>query len=127
VNELRIVLAVKPRLFSGALRQLLAPYARLKVMDAGCNAIDVLLAVRQHRADIVVATFEPATEIPPLATHLLAEFPNITVVAIGLGERRACTYRNPGESRILPEFSWTAIVDAIFSHTSGTSTGLPAD
>jgi hypothetical protein len=61
----------------------------------------------------VVATFEPKSGVPPLITHLLAEFPELLVVAISLRQQRARIYRRGGKVRTIAEFTVSGIIRAI--------------
>jgi hypothetical protein len=118
VNRIRVLLTVEPRLLRDALHTLLAQDARLTVIDGGSRNVEILVGARQHRADVVVATFEATSAVPPLVTHLLGEFPEMLIVAIALREGRVRTYRSPNEVRIVPDCTVPAIIRTILRGAS---------
>lgn len=124
VNPIRVLLTVEPRLLRDALHTLLAQDARLTVMDEESRNVDILVGARQHRADVVVATFEATSDVPPLVTHLLGGFPEILVVGIELREERVRTYRNSDEVRTVPDCTVSAIIRTI---RRGASKGSEMD
>ena len=118
MNQIRVLLAVEPRLLRDALHTVLVRHAELVVMDEEPRNIGILVGARKHSVDVVVATFEAASEISPLVTHLLGEVPEMLVVGIELREGRVRTYRNPHEMRTVPDFTLSAIIRAILRRAS---------
>lgn len=66
----------------------------LKIVDVELRNVEILVAAGRHRVDVVVATLEPSPRIPPLVTHLLAEFPRMKVVGIDAADQCARVYRD---------------------------------
>jgi DNA-binding transcriptional LysR family regulator len=118
VDPLRVLLAVEPRLLRDALHSLLAQHPGLTVMDEESHTADVLFVVRQHKADVVVATFEPSSDLPPLVTQLVGEFPEILVVGIELQAHRIWTCRSRTEIRTASDFTVSGLIEAIVQGTS---------
>jgi hypothetical protein len=121
VNPLRVLLAVEPRLLRDSLHSLLARHPRLTVIEQESHTVDILFGVRQYRIDVVVATFEPSSDLPPLVTHLLGEFPDILVVGIELQVQRAWTCRNRNEICTDLDFTVSGIIQAILEGSSKRS------
>ena len=105
VNPLRVLLVVDLPLLRDALHTLLAQRKELTVVVEEPDNIDILVRTCLHRVDVLVATFESDFGVPPLVTHLLAEFPELLVVGINLREQRTWTYRNRVETRPVQGFS----------------------
>jgi DNA-binding NarL/FixJ family response regulator len=80
-NMYRILLAVKPRLLSDALRRRLEADADAQVVGEVDNDLDLLLAVRATEANVVVQSW-PTGEMPAIVTHLLVEFPGLSLLGL---------------------------------------------
>jgi hypothetical protein len=118
VNQLRILLAVAPRLRCNALYNLLTGDARFLVMVEEPQNIDVLLGVRLGNVDVLVVTFERTPDVPPLVTHLQSEFPELMVVGISLEEQCARIYRRDQRVRTIVDYSVSGIIQAILESAS---------
>lgn len=60
----------------------------MEVVGQVTDALEVLMAVHEAQADAVVLALD-GEEIPGLSSHLLAEFPGLTVLGLAAGERLA--------------------------------------
>jgi hypothetical protein len=123
LNEIRVLMAVSPPLLSDALRALLCRKAKIVIVDEVLDPVDILLRARNRRADVVVATLESVPDIPPLVTHLLAEFPDLLIVGIDMQMQRACTYRNRLEVQPIPDFSVAGITKAMVQRAADLDKG----
>jgi len=57
----------------------------MQIIGQVADAIETLITVRESRVDLVVLALE-GDEIPGLSSHLLSEFPGLTVLGLGAGE-----------------------------------------
>jgi len=62
------------------------------VVGEALDPLEVLLAVRRTEADVVVTTL-PSSREPGISSHLLAEYPQLVVVALDPEGHRAILYR----------------------------------
>ena len=118
MDEVRIVLAARPRLFRDALCDSLAKAGGLLVERVGPGNLDILLGARRSRPDVVIATFASRPGIPPLVTHLVAEFPDLLVVGIFLDEGCARLYRHGRPGQLLAGDTLPRIIEAIVESAS---------
>lgn len=97
MHRIAVLLSVSPRMFRDALRTMIQAEFDLDVVDEVLHPIDLLLAVGESGADVVVLTVPASGGTPPICTHLLSEFPELTVIAICPEAGTAVTYRSPIE------------------------------
>jgi hypothetical protein len=77
---IRVVLAGLPQPLQDELERDLAWDIDLAVICVG-DHLEVLLAVGETRADAVIL-WMPEDDIPGIATHLVEEYPHLTILAI---------------------------------------------
>jgi hypothetical protein len=116
-NPIQVLLAVEPRLLRDALQVLLARHARITVLNV-CRDLDLMFAPDLVRSDVVVATLEPVSGVPPLVMRLLAEFPGLLVVNIELCAERARIFSDGDAITTIPQITAAAIVRAILRGAS---------
>lgn len=115
VNELQILLADDPPTRRAALTRAIARsasatpvvldeiarrrwrdrFTRLVGSGVDPRQLEVLHAISELEADAVVLSLPGDGEEPPLCGHLLGEFPELLVVALGDEDDRAVAYRRP--------------------------------
>jgi hypothetical protein len=118
VDQLRVLLGVGPPLLRDMLHTMLVEHGRFLVIDVEPRTIDVLVETRRCRVDVVIATLEQGSDVPPLVTHLLAEFPEVLVVGVSLREQSARIYHRNRVARTIADFTFAAIVQAVLQETS---------
>ena len=114
----RILLAVGPPLLRDAFHTLLAQDGQFLVMDEQPRDVDILVRARRQRVEVVVATFERISDVPPLLRQLWAEFPEIRVVALALPEQCTRIYRHGEEVRTIADFTASGILRSIVDEAS---------
>jgi hypothetical protein len=93
LNMTKILFAVRPQLLRDALCRQLAAQPDLQVVGDVDNDLDLLLAVRATEAEVVVHSWQ-GDRMPALYTHLLQEYPGLTVIGLTEeGELRHCQQR----------------------------------
>lgn len=78
----RIILAVKPQLLCDTLRRRIDEESDLTVVGHVDNDLDLLMAVKANEATVVIHSWD-SPALPGICTHLLHEFPGLTLVGIG--------------------------------------------
>ena len=124
MKRVAVLVAVEPRMLREALCERLAQETRIAVACEGADPVQVLAAAARIEAGVVVVTSEPAG-IPPLASHLFAEFPEITVVGICRESGEIRVHRQVVATATLSPESIERLVAAIISAPAGEA-GRPA-
>jgi len=106
-SKIRIVLA-DPMSIRRDVAEAIARQADMEVVGATVDAFGLLIALREREADAVILATD--SEVSGLCSHLLAEYPNLIVIALSTGGGKAfleqlCPARreitNPSEERVL--------------------------
>ena len=84
MNRIRVLLATLPPLVSGLLTHLIQGQTDMEVVDAVSEPVQLLLAVKDTRAQVVIVPLPGSGEIPGICSHLLAEFPDLLILALSL-------------------------------------------
>ncbi len=90
--KLKILLANRPKMLRELLRELIGGQGDMQVVGEALDPLEILYAVRKTEADVVVTTL-PATGEPAITSHLLAEYPDVLVLALAPDGGRAVLYR----------------------------------
>lgn len=77
----QILLAVKPRLMRETLKRSLSESPNTVIVGEIDDELDLLLAIRATDANIVIHSW-PNSNMPPIYTHLLGEFPGLKLVGL---------------------------------------------
>jgi hypothetical protein len=85
----------------------------LEVADEALDPVDVLLAVKETGADVVLVTVPISDATPPLCTHLLTEFPDLVVIGLWPEAQAAVAYRSAIDIEPLHGLFYEDIVGAI--------------
>ena len=84
MKRIRVLLATLPPLVNGLLTHLIQDQPDMKVVDAVSEPVQLLVAVKDSRADVVVLPLPTSGEMPGICSHLLAEFPDLLILALSL-------------------------------------------
>ena len=74
------------------LKDLICRQSDMEVVGEALDPLDVLYAVRKTEADVVVTTLPKSGE-PGISSHLLAEYPDLLVLALAPDGSDATLYR----------------------------------
>jgi len=113
VRKIQVLLAVVPRMLRDLLRTRIEAEPDLEIADEVLDPVDVLLAVQQTAADVVLITVPISDATPPLCTHLLTEFPDLVVIGLWPDAKSAVTYRSTIDIQPLRGLQYEDIVGAI--------------
>jgi hypothetical protein len=113
IKQMAVLVAVEPRLLREAICEGLAGDARIAVATEGGDPVEVLASAARIDAGVVVVTSAEPAGIPSLATHLFAEFPEITVIGICRQTGEVRVHRQVVTSETIPVESVERLVAAI--------------
>ena len=113
MGKVRVLLANKPRMLRELLRSLIQRQADMEVMGEVLDPVELLLAVDETQADVVVVDLPESGEEPGICSHLLAEYPQLLVLALSPGRDRAILYRQSIIKEELSKLSEDEILEAI--------------
>jgi DNA-binding NarL/FixJ family response regulator len=95
------------------LAKLLQLQSDIEVVGTVLDPIELLVAVEDTRADVVVVTLPDSREMPEICSHLLYEYPQLLILALSLTRTRACVYRQAITVEPLPDTSDGEILIAV--------------
>jgi DNA-binding NarL/FixJ family response regulator len=75
-----------------ALKSLLMHESDIEIVSQADNALDILLGITNHRAEVVVIDLPSSGKDSGLCSHILAEFPEVKILAVSEGGNRIVIY-----------------------------------
>ncbi len=81
VKKIRILLAIRPRMMREILKTLFERQEDMEVVGEVLAPVELLVAVREMEADTVVLALRDFEKLG-VHSNLLAEFPNVTILAL---------------------------------------------
>lgn len=81
MKKIRVLLASRPRMMREVVRKTIEHQEDMKVVGEVLEPLELLVAVRDMEADAVILDLEEYEE-PALCSHLLAEYPNLTILSL---------------------------------------------
>jgi DNA-binding NarL/FixJ family response regulator len=88
MKKIRIVLANRPRMARQVVRDMIERQDDMEVVREAQGRFELLIAVKETHADAVILSMGDS-EVPGLCSHLLAEYPGLTILALGIEGGRA--------------------------------------
>ena len=89
---MRILLACPGLTSIKSWKAVLARDPGLEIVGEVINPIDVLLELGSTQADVVVIDLPTSKEDPGLCSHVLAEYPEVKIVAVSAGGESSIVY-----------------------------------
>jgi len=86
--KLRILLANRPRMLREMVRKIIEDEQDMEVVGEVLAPVDLLVAVRETKAHAVILTMRGSEE-PGLCSHLLAEYPDLTILGLAFEGQKA--------------------------------------
>ena len=82
VKKIRILLANRPQMMRELVKNMINRQNDMEVVeDEVLDPLGLLMAVEEKKADAVIVAFEDSEE-PGLCSHLLGEYPNLTILGL---------------------------------------------
>ncbi len=109
MKKIRILLANRPPMVLEIMREMVQRQEDMEVVGEILDPIGLLVAVREREADAVILTLKDYEE-PGLCSHLVAEYPNLTILSLA-ADGKTAFLRPPRREIMAP--SMDSIVDAL--------------
>src|SRR5215510_7046769 len=111
--SLKVLLANGPEALRTGLATMLEQQSDIEVVGTVLDPIELLVAVEDTQADIVVVTLPDSGEMPGICSHLLHEYPQLLILALSPDRTRACIYRQAITVEPLADISDGGILTAV--------------
>jgi DNA-binding NarL/FixJ family response regulator len=112
-QRIKVLLANEPQTLRTRIEALLQNHSDVEAIGTVLDPIELLLAVEENQADVVVVTLPDSGEMPGICSHLLHEYPQLLILALSSDRHRACVYRQVMTVADLPDTSDEALLRAI--------------
>jgi DNA-binding NarL/FixJ family response regulator len=120
-HSVRVLLANRPETLRISLATLLEQQSDIEVVDTVLDLKELLIAVEDTQADVVVLTLPDSGEIPGICSHLLYEYPQLLILALSSARDRACIYRQAITVELLADISDEGILAAVRRVKAGST------
>ena len=120
-HSVRVLLANRPEALRISLATLLQQQSDIEVVDTALDFIDILIAVEDTQADVVVLTLPDSGEIPGICSHLFYEYPQLLILALSSARDRAYIYRQAITAEPLADISDEGILAAVRRVKAGST------
>ena len=91
--RVKVLLADIPHVLRAYLEELLQHHSDVEMSGTVSDPVELLIAVEDTQADVVVVRLPDSEEMPSICSHLLAEYPQLLILALSPDSTRACVYR----------------------------------
>jgi DNA-binding NarL/FixJ family response regulator len=112
-RRVRILLADIPHALRTFLEELLQRHTDVEVAGIVSDPIELLMAVEDTQADVVVVTLPTSGEIPGICSHLFNEYPQLLILALAPDRTQAWLYQQVTAVEQLIDTSEEEILKAI--------------
>jgi chemotaxis response regulator CheB len=113
--KIRVLLVAIPPMLVDGLRQIVAEQPDVEVVgDFADYGVELLVAVGQTRADVVILGVS-TSELPGVCSHLLGEYPRVKVLALTADGRTAFVHGYRTQTVQIEEASWRGLIDMVRS------------
>lgn len=92
-SSVKVLLANGPEALPIGLATLLQQQSDIEVVGTVLDPVELLVAVGDTQAEVVVVTLPDSGEMPGICSHLLHEYPQLLILALSSARTRACVYR----------------------------------
>jgi len=112
-QRMRVLLANGPEELRTYLEALLQQQSDVEVVGQIQDPIELIMAVEDTQADMVIVTLPESGEMPGICSHLLYEYPQLLILALSSDRTKACVYRQIIRTEQLPDTSDEGLLRAI--------------
>ncbi len=113
MQKIKVLLASRPKLLSEVIRNMIARQPDMEVMGEVLDPIELLLAVVETKAEVVIVTPLDSEEEPRLCRHLLADHPQLKIVTLSRTGVAATLYESGSRQQRIQEPGEESILRAI--------------
>jgi DNA-binding NarL/FixJ family response regulator len=111
--SVKVLLANGPEALPTGLAMLLQQQSDIEVVGTVLDPVNLLVAVGDTQADVVVMALPDSGEMPGICSHLLHEYPQLLILALSPARTRACVYRQAIMVEPLADMSDEGILTAM--------------
>jgi DNA-binding NarL/FixJ family response regulator len=108
-----VLLATRPQQLREWLRNLIQTQVDMEVVGEVFDPIELLLAIDETQADVAIVEMLDANKDPGICSHILAEYPQLLVIAVSSERGRAFLFRQRIDKESLHQASDEEILSAI--------------
>ena len=119
--SVKVLLANRPAVLRISLATLLQQQSDIEVVGTVLDLKELLIAVGDTQADVVVLTLPDSGEIPGICSHLLYEYPQLLILALSSARTKACIYRQAITVEPLADISDEGILTAVRRVKAGST------
>jgi len=120
-HVVKVLLANGPEALRTGLATFLQQQSDIEVVGTVLDPIELLVAVADTQADVVVVTLPDTGEMPGICSHLLHEYPQLLIPALSSDRTRACVYRQAITAEPLADISDEGILAALRRMKAGST------
>lgn len=113
MKKIKVLLANKPRILRESLKDLIQGQPDMEVVAEVFDPVELLLKVGETHADVVLVELPDAAKDPGICSHLLAEYPEVLILAVSSGSGRAFLYRQTLSRQPIEQISSMGVLSAI--------------
>lgn len=100
-QEIKIILAISDSEASKKVYEMIESQNGLTIAAEAFNPVETLMLMAETEADLVMLDLPDTNEDPGICSHLLAEFPQLVIIALSSNCQEAILYRhNISKTRI---------------------------
>jgi len=122
-HSVKVLVANRPEALRTGLATLLQQQSDIEVVGTVLDPVELLVAVGDTQADVVVVTLPDSGEMPGICSHLLHEYPQLLILALSSARTRACIYRQAITVEPLADISDEGILTAVRRVKVGSTLG----
>ncbi len=93
MDNVRVLLANRPRMLRESLRGMLERQADIEVTAVAPDPVELLAEVGRTEAEVVLVTLPESGGDPGICSHLLAQYPELLVIALSPVDERAVVFK----------------------------------
>ena len=112
-HSIKVLLANTPEALPAGLAILLQQQSDIEVVGTIVDPVELLVAVADTQADVVVVALPDSGEMPGICSHLLHEYPQLLILALSSARTKACVYRQAITVEPLADISDQGILTAV--------------
>ncbi len=113
MQKIKVLLASRPKMLSEVIRNMVERQPDMEVMGEVIDPIELLLVVAETKAEVVIVTPLDSAEEPRICRHLLADHPQLKIVALSRKGEAATLYESGSRQQRIEEPGEESILRAI--------------
>src|ERR1041385_2665144 len=119
-HSVKVLVANRPEALRTGVATFLQQQSDIEVVGTVVDPVELLVAVEDTQADVVVVTLPDTGEMPGICSHLLHEYPQLLILALSPDRTRACLYRKAITVEPLADISDEGILAALRRVNAGS-------